>query len=219
MFPSTVNTTCNVCHKPPVCSTVPATGKQNEDGDVSQNLAKRKDNIQFRNSRDTLAEFNSRLVNDSVRKNPNKGQSNPDEHNWKEIKPKVDIKPEVSSRIDYNTTEKQVKHNSSGFVRRRNKNHKERVPQRESRPLSLIDFISPNSIESDKLVSLDHVLDGKVHSEDTKSMETEGVKTADEFPSLTATNKESDGNLKFYRNKHDTPILGAWKQKKKKAKN
>ena len=219
MFPSTVNTTCNVCHKPPIGSTVPATGKQNENGDVSQNLAKRKDNILFRNSRDTLAGFNSRLANDNVRKNPNKGQSNPDEHNWKEIKPKVDIKPEVSSRIDYNTTEKQVKHNSSGFVKRRNKNYKERVPQRESRPLSVIDFISPNLIETDKLVSLDHVLDGKVHSEDTESMKTEGVKTADEFPSLTTTNKESDGNLKFYRNKHDMPILGAWKQKKKKAKN
>lgn len=219
MFPSTVNTTCNVCHKPPVGSTVPATGKQNEDGDVSQNLAKRKDNIQFRNSRDTLAGFNSRLANDNVRKNPNKGQSNPDEHNWKEIKPKVDIKPEVSSRIDYNTTEKQMKHKSSGFVRRHNKNRKERVPQRESRPMSLIDFISPNVIETDKLVSLDHVLDGKVHSEDTESMETEGVKTADEFPSLTATNKESDSNLKFYRNKQDTPILGTWKQKKKKVKN
>jgi hypothetical protein len=51
--------------------------------------------------------------------------------------------------------------------------------------LSLIDFISPNSIESDKLASLDHVPDRKVHSEDTESMETEGVKTADEFPSLT----------------------------------
>lgn len=219
-----MNTSCNVCHKPPVVSTAPTTSKQNRDGDVAHNLAKRTDNIKFRNSRDTLPGFNSRQNNDEVRKNPNKGRSSPDEqckNEWIEMKAGVVIKPGTSSRIDYkiNTSEKQVKHNSSGYAIRRNKNRKERIPQRESRPMSLIDFISPNLIESDKLVSSDRVLEGKVHDEDTESMETKGMKTADEFPSLTTTNKESDGNLKFYRNKRDTPILGTWKQKKKKTKN